>query len=184
MSVHHPNRRLQRLAIRTALVVSLGCALAQPAAAADDAVGIFRVRSSDVSITALIELAATRSMTFKRLLTLIQASDGIVYVEPGDCGHGTRACLKTWMESRGANRFLRVMVDRRKSDSEVDFMGSIGHELQHTVEALSEPATIDSVGLYNFFCRIAPTDRHRFETMAAITAGDAVRNELRVRRPL
>jgi hypothetical protein len=182
MSVQLPNRRLHRLASRAALIVSLGCAVAQPAVAAADETAIFRVRSSDGAITALIDLAATRSLTFKRLLALIQASDGIVYVEPGDCGHGTRACLKGWMRASGSNRFLRVMVDRRKSDSEDDFTGSIGHELQHTVEALSEPATIDSVGLYNFFNRIAPTNSQRFETTAAIKAGDAVRIELRRNR--
>jgi hypothetical protein len=182
MSVNHPNRRLQGLAIRAALIVSLGCSLAQPAAAASDGSAMFRVRSSDRTITALIDLAATRSLTFKKLLTLIQASDGIVYVEPGNCGHGTRACLKVWMGTSGSTRFLRVIVDRRKADSEMDFAGSIGHELQHTVEALSEPKTIDSVGLYNFFGRIAPTDGNRFETTAAISAGDAVRNELRHRR--
>jgi hypothetical protein len=182
MSGHHTNRRLQRLAMRAALIASLGGFLPQPAVAATDEVAIFRVRSSDSTITTLIDLAATRSLTFKRLLTVIQASNGIVYVEPGNCGHGTRACLKTWIGVGGPTRFLRVIVDRRKANSEVDFIGSIGHELQHTVEALSEPATIDSVGLYNFFSRLAPTDSHRFETVAAITAGDTVRSELGARR--
>jgi hypothetical protein len=182
MSVHHQIRRLRRLAIRAALVTFVGCALVSPAAAEGDAPTIFRVRSSDSSISALIDLAAARSLTFRRLLTLIQASDGIVYVEPGECGHGTRACLKVWMRSSGSNRFLRVVVNRRKADSDLDFMGSIGHELQHTVEALSEPGTVDGIGLYNFFSRVAPTSSNRFETTAAINAGDAVRDELRDRR--
>ncbi len=184
MSVYPPNRRLYRLAIRTALVASLGWSLAQPAAAAPDEAEavVFRVRSTDRAISAFIELAATRSLTFRKLVALIEASDGIVYVEPGPCGHGTRACLKLWMGAGGPNRFLRVMVDRRKADSDADFMGSIGHELQHTVEALSEPATVNSLDLYNFFNRIAPTSANRFETIAAINAGDAVRAELRGRR--
>lgn len=179
MSVHPPNRHLHRLAIRAALVSSLAWLLAQPAAAAPDEALIFRVRSSDSAITAFIELAATRSLTFRTLVALIQASDGIVYVEPGDCGaHGARACLKGWVGAAGPNRFLRVMVSRRRADSDIDFMGSIGHELQHTVEALSDPATINSAALYNFFSRIAPTSSRRFETIEAINAGDAVREEL------
>jgi hypothetical protein len=161
--------------------MSLGCSLARPAVAATDAAA-FRVRSSDTTITTFIDLAAARSITFKRLLGLIQVSDGIVYVEPGDCGHGTRACLKVWMGFSGRTRFLRVVVDRRKAGSDVDFMGSIAHELQHAVEALSERATVDSVGLYNFFSRTAPTAGPRFETTAAISAGDAVRDELSSRR--
>jgi hypothetical protein len=36
--------------------------------------------------------------------------------------------------------------------------------------------------MYNFFSRIAPTDKRRFETTAAINAGDAVRIELRRNR--
>jgi hypothetical protein len=184
MSVHPPARSLRGLTIMAALLASLGWLAAQPgAAAADDADAvIFRVRSTDRAISAFIVLAATRSLTFRKLVALIEASDGIVYVEPGPCGHGTRACLKVWMGVSGPNRFLRVMVDRRKADSDADFMGSIGHELQHTVEALSEPATVNSVDLYNFFGRIAPTSANRFETNAAINAGEAVRAELRGHR--
>jgi hypothetical protein len=181
MSVHPSPRRLRSLVIQAALVASLGWPLAQPAAASDEA-ELFRVRSTDSAISGFIELAATRSLTFRRLLALVQASDGIVYVEPGECGHGTRACLKVWMRTRGDNRFLRVTVDRRKARSDEDFMGSIGHELQHTVEALSEPSTVDSVGLYNFFSRMALTSGGRFETTAAINAGDAVRDEVARRR--
>ena len=60
-------------------------------------------------------------------------------------------------------------------------MASMGHELQHAVEALSEPGITDGRGLYNFFGRFAPTEGDRFETLAALRAGDNVRNELRRR---
>ena len=184
MSVHPSNRHLHRLAILAAFVASLAWPFAQPAAAAPDEAAILRVRSTDSAITAFIELAATRSLTFRKLLVLIQASDGIVYVERGDCGnHGARACLKGWMGAAGPNRLLRVVVNRRRANSDVDFMGSIGHELQHAVEALSEPATINTAALYNFFSRIAPSSSSRFETIEAINVGDAVREELGRRRP-
>jgi hypothetical protein len=176
MSVTSPNRRLRRLVLQVALVVSLAWPLASPAAASDEAT-IFRVRSTDSAINGFIELASARSVTFRRLLALIQGSDGIVYVEPGQCGHGTRACLKVWMQAAGSNRFLRVVVDRRRAESDEDFMGTIGHELQHTVEALSERSTSSGVGLYNFFSRAAQISGTRFETTAAIKAGDAVRVE-------
>jgi hypothetical protein len=169
------NRRLLSLGLEAALIVSV---LAHaPLVAAEDA-PFFRVRSSDQAISEFIGLAATRSLTFRNLVALIQMSDGIVYVEPGECGHGTRACLKLWMGASGSTRFLRVVVNRRRAYSDVDFMGSIGHELQHTVEALSEAKTVNSTGLYNFFTRTAISGE-RFETTAAIIAGDAVRHELR-----
>src|SRR6185503_16303047 len=126
MSLHPSNRHLHRLALRAVFVACLASPLAQPAAAASEEAAIFRVRSTDSTITAFIELAATRSLTFRRLLALIQASDGIVYVEPGDCvNHGARACLIGWMGAAGPNRLLRVVVNRRRAYSDVDFMGSI-----------------------------------------------------------
>ena len=94
-----------------------------------------------------------------------------------------RACLKMWMQVSGPNRFLRIMVDRQKASSDADFMGSVGHELQHALEALSQPSISDGAQLYNFFRRTAPTDDKRFETVAAVNAVHAVRDELRARRP-
>ena len=179
MTTQSPANRISR-PLGATLVAALAVATAQTASAQEPMMA--RVRSSHSAITALISEGRERSATFRRLVQTIDDSDGIVYIEEGQCHHGVRACLVLSVTPAGPNRILRVIVDTRKADW--DLMGSIGHELQHTVEALSEPATIDSVGLSNFFCRIAPTDRHRFETMAAITAGDAVRNELRVRRPL
>jgi hypothetical protein len=137
-----------------------------------------RVRSSDSTLAGLIDRAMRGSETFRRLITSIQASNGIVYVEPGRCGHGVRACLKMWMQVSGPNRFIRIVIDRTKSDRDVDVMGSLGHELQHAVEVLSEPAVTNGVTMYNFLRRTAPTDGNRFETTAAVNAGNAVIDEL------
>jgi hypothetical protein len=98
---------------------------AHPAATATDAPPISRVRSTDTFIAALISRAAKGSETFQRLLATIQRSNGIVYIEPGNCGHGARACLKLSVVANGPDRFLRVLVDRQKTDSDVDFMGAI-----------------------------------------------------------
>jgi hypothetical protein len=169
------NRRLLSLGLEAALIL---CVMAHAPRLAADEPPILRVRSTDQAIAEFIGLASTRSLTFRNLVSLIQTSDGIVYVEPGECGHGARACLKMWMGVGGSNRFLRVLVNRKRAGSDADFMGTIGHELQHSVEALSDPGTVTGLGLYNFFDRTAPTGRSRFETVEAIKAGDAVRREL------
>jgi hypothetical protein len=178
MGITAPNRRLHHLGLEVALLAFLGCVLAHPGEVAADEPTIMRVRSTDSTIATLIDLAATRSLTFRNLVSLIQASDGMVYVEPGECGHGTRACLKLWMHASGSTRFLRIVVSRPRGGSDMDFMSSIGHELQHSVEALSEPATVNGVGLFNYFNRTAMPGNNRFETVEAIHAGDAVRREL------
>jgi hypothetical protein len=86
-----------------------------------------------------------------------------------------------WVKVSGPNRFLRIVIDRQKADSDVDLMASIGHGLQHAIEALIEPAVTNGHELYHFFSRYAPTDSSRFATTAALNAGVDIRHELRVR---
>jgi hypothetical protein len=166
------------LAIRAVVIALAGTCLAQPIATADDQPRPARVRSTDPFLAALIERAATQSGTFRRLLVTIERTNGMVQIEPGVCGHSVRACLKMWMETTVSYRFLRVAIDRRNGDSDIEVMASMGHELQHAIEALSESRVTDGTRLYNFFRRFAPTDGDRFETTDAIHTGDAVRNEL------
>jgi hypothetical protein len=146
--------------------------------AAESPSPIPRVRSSDSALAGLIAQATRGSETFQRLITSIQASNGIVYLEPGRCGHGVRACLKIWVQVGGPNRFLRIVIDRTKSDRDVDVMGSLGHELQHAVEVLSEPAVTKGATMYNFLRRTASNHSNRFETTAAVNAGNDVIDEL------
>ncbi len=181
MELHRRTRRLQCLADRAVFIALAGIGLTQPVAAAGDEPPLVRVRSTDPSLAALIDRAATQSTTFQGLVATIQRSNGMVQIEAGPCGHGVRACLLLWLEMAASNRFLRIYIDRRHGDSDVDVMASMGHELQHAVEALSEPGITDSVRLYNFFGRLAPTNNTRFETKAGIFVGNLVREELRVR---
>ena len=90
--------------------------------------------------------------------------------------------MKMWMQVSGPNRFIRIVIDRSKSDRDVDVMGAIGHELQHAIEVLSEPAVTNGVTMFNFLKRTAPTDRIQFETTAAVETGNAVIDELMERR--
>jgi hypothetical protein len=178
MGIAAVKRRIRRLGVRA---VTIACLVVPPAAsstAAAEESPMLRVRSSDPSITELIELASARSQTLRNLVALIQTSDGIVHVEPGVCGHGARACLVIWMSATESARFLRVIVNRKRASSDRDFVGSIGHELQHTVEALSDPGTVDSIKLYNFFSREGRPSGTRFETDKAIKVGNAIRDEL------
>ena len=52
-----------------------------------------RIRSSSASLAALIARVTEHSATFRALIDAINASDGIVYVEAGECGHDVTACL-------------------------------------------------------------------------------------------
>jgi hypothetical protein len=182
--------RLSRLTVWIILTFGFGLSAVptpaaqgtEPAAAEADRPSVAHIRANRPAVAGLIREATAHSVMFRQLVDTIQRTDGIVYVEEGECGRQRlRACLLMWMSATGRNRFLRVLVDPRRADSEADMMGSIGHELQHAIEALSDPATTDGVRLYNFFRRLAPTDSARFETTAAINAGNTVYDEVRRR---
>jgi hypothetical protein len=159
------------------MMTALACA-ARPACASDvDGEAIHHVRSSNASIVALISMASQQSRTFRALIETIDASDGIVYVEVGPCGRGVRACLVS-VKSGGRHRFLRVHV--RMGEADWDVMGSMGHELRHTIEVLSNPSVTDTAGLPYFYLHMASSGGFLkpFETEAAVAAGDAVRAEV------
>jgi hypothetical protein len=134
-----------------------------------------RVRSSHPYIRAMIEEAQVRSATFRALVGAIEATNGIVYVEEGNCGHGVSACLPLVVTPSGDYRILRVLVDARRQDWDV--MSSIGHELQHAFEVLSQPgAQTGDRAFYEFYR--AGKSVERFETEQALRVGQAVRNEI------
>jgi hypothetical protein len=80
------------------------------------------------------------------------------------------------LELAGPNRLLRILVDPRRAPG-CELIASIGHELQHALEALSNPSIRTSFGLSSFFHQIGPEGSRRFETPEAIQAGVAVAEE-------
>jgi plastocyanin len=134
------------------------------------------VRSSQSGLTALIARANAQSQTFRRLSNDVNASDGIVYVEPGRCGHGVTACL-TNVTIAGGTRILWVRVDTRKH--ETDLIASIGHELRHAIEVLGNPRITTNAAMHLFYVREGVVrGSGAFETPAAVEAGKAVRAEV------
>jgi len=150
----------------------------RPARADDlDAETVRHVRSSNASIVALIGLASQQSKTFRGLIETINASDGIVYVEKGECGRSVRACLVS-VTTGGGHRYLRVIVNTAEADW--DLMGSIGHELRHTIEVLSNRTVTATASLHSFYLHSGSTGGFLkpFETDAAVETGAAVRAEV------
>jgi hypothetical protein len=156
----------------TLLVATAAAAAPLPA----DINGMPRVRSSHSYIRAMIDEATRRSKTFRRLVEAIEATNGIVYIEHGECGHSARACLSLNVTPAAQFRILRVLVDSRQPDWDV--MSSIGHELQHAVEVLQNESLTTAEAVYLFYSRESPTGGDAFETSAAIKAGNTVRSEV------
>ena len=139
-----------------------------------------RVRSSDHALASLIDQATKRSQTFRSLVTTIQASDGIVYVEPGTL-RPRRTCVLEDLDASQSSESIPP-----DHDPAIDERHRRGyHECDWTRVAAWDrgardaPAVKDGVSMFSFLQRTARTDSNRFETAAAVNAGDAVYDELR-----
>ena len=135
------------------------------------------VRSSHPYIRAMIAEAQVRSPTFRRLVDSIEGTDGIVYVEQGDCYHRLRSCLPPLVTAAGAFRFLRVIVDPRQQDWEV--RSDIGHELQHALEVLSDPTARTDASLFFLVSKSSFGAAEIRETPEAVTAGESIKKEVK-----
>ena len=136
-----------------------------------------RVRSENSMIAQLIAYAPGASVTFRGLVEAINDTNGIVYVESGQCGEGARACLVHRIHLAGPNRILRVVINLRRDRREL--IGAIGHELHHALEVLREPGITTSQGMFFHFFGSSSSATRRFETKAAVEAGLQIERELR-----
>jgi len=158
------------------LVAIPGTAVTQPLGDEATPAGMSRVRAGHQELRALMTRASEQSLTFRRMVETINASDGIVYVVPGLCGHGVAACL-TNVTTAGDKRILWMRVDTRKH--EIDLMASIGHELRHAIEVLGDPTITTNAAMHLFYVREGVVrSSGAFETAAAVEAGRAVRVEI------
>jgi hypothetical protein len=174
-------RRLRRGVMYSVMAGLLGGTTFGVRAEGDGHTAVFpRVRSSTPAIARLMGEASARSATFRELVSTIERTDGIVYVEPGVCRHGVRACLSLSITPAGSYRILRVLVNL--ATDVIELMATIGHELQHALEILTQPRVRTTSEAYMYYTREAATSRDVFETGAAIRAGLAVERELAARR--
>jgi hypothetical protein len=135
------------------------------------------VRTASRTIAAAIDTAMERSATFRALVATIEASDSIVFLTEGTCQHQARACFVA-LKPAGAFRLMFVEIDSRYVDW--DLMGSIGHELRHTVEVINDPSVRTDAEKYFLYRRIGwHSTNGNPETIEAMDAGNAVRAEVR-----
>lgn len=167
-----------RLVLGTAVMLA-AAGLAGPAgAAADELSG---VRSTSPAIRELVDDAMWESPTFRGIVRAIVATDGIVYVEEGVCRHGVHACLLLDVTPAAGYRILRILVDRHGTlahRGRLDLTATIGHELTHALEVLSERTIRSASAIFLFYVQRAPTGNAAFETPAAIAAATRIRGEI------
>jgi hypothetical protein len=124
----------------------------------------------------LLAIGTTRSPTFQRLLTRLERSDVIVYVDVTlDVPPHVIGVLRFLAASRSA-RFVVLRLDRTCDSSAL--VGILGHELQHAVEVADAKDVTSPDDLARLYRRIGvQTGQGMYDTDAARQAGDDVRDE-------
>jgi hypothetical protein len=144
-----------------------------------------RVRTESRGIATVIEEASSRSATFRELLGTINRSDGLVYIEEGECPQHVPACMIHAVQLAGPSRVLHVKLDPRRNKlsanpTDPELIGTLGHELQHVIEVLRQPELRRDVDLANFFSREGTHSSERaIETEGAVHIGIQIAEEVK-----
>jgi hypothetical protein len=111
-----------------------------------------RIRPTSAELATALDRGYDASATFRRLVDTLEQSPVLVYVETGRCPAIRRqrlnACLARLATAGGARYLhLRVVVDATLPANHL--IATIGHELQHAVEAAESAsgAAIDRRGV-------------------------------------
>jgi len=142
-----------------------------------------RLRSDDPLVTTLVTRGLDGSETFRRLFQRLEQSDLIVHLRRGtNVPRGS--AYNQFITHAGSYRFVRITLNVAKTDD--DDVALLGHELHHAVELAEAPAVDDDRDYQRLYQRIGYESCSRaaprcYETDAAVKAGRAVLNELRIK---
>ena len=152
------------------LVALVGLSLTIHGTPAYQGPAIPRVCSENPLLSAAIVQGAQRSTIFRRRNRRSR-------VRPGRQVRTGRTCVPSHVPRVVRQEPApRILVNSRRAPG-CELIASIGHELQHALEVLSNPNVRTSFGLSSFFHQIGPEGPRRFETADAIQAGLAVARE-------
>ncbi|HKF68596.1 MAG TPA: hypothetical protein VKB36_18740 [Vicinamibacterales bacterium] len=165
--------------------LTLAVMLASRAPEAESQTPMNRVRATSAAIANEVAHARQWSPTFRALIDAINATDGLVYIEEGECRGHVRACLVHAVTVAGPHRLLHIKIDPRRNnfdtrDVDPDVVGLLGHELQHAAEVLRDPHLRTNADIANFYMREGTFSTGTvIETLEAERAGVVIADEVR-----
>ena len=139
-----------------------------------------RVRASDQRIVSAINDGLTRSGAFRDLISRVEESDVIVYIEMQSELRGGRLMGGVkFVTATTEFRYVRVGLNPDLTGNQL--IATIGHELQHVAEIGNAPSVVSRETLTALY-RVVGSENYarsdEWETVAAQRAGDLVRREL------
>jgi hypothetical protein len=134
-----------------ALVLSVTPAIAQTSSPA-----LTRVKPAGPEMRRLILEGHARSAAFRALVDEIQRSNAIVVVQIGLCANGRiRSCVSN-VDADVNGRYIRIKLNTKATDDRL--IATIAHELQHAVEIVRDPETVDATTTLSLYRRIGTND--------------------------
>jgi hypothetical protein len=143
-----------------------------------------RVRARDVLARLLLALGSRDSGTFAGLVTALEKSDLVVYIDAvPTIGNGPRGRLR-FLGAAGGLRYVHVSIDAGSTSWQAamqrrhDLIAILGHELQHAAEVAGTQVR-DLAGFVDLYQTIGSrVHTTAFDTPAARAAARRIRAEL------
>ena len=135
------------------------------------------VRGVGTLVPGLLRTGFTDSRTFATLLTRLEQSDVIVYVEDVPRLPGALDGRLLMLPPAHGYRYLRIQVALHGSSR--DIIATIAHELRHAIEVADASTVVDQDGLAALYRRIGLDHGHDlYDTVEAQEIGRLVLKEL------
>jgi hypothetical protein len=135
------------------------------------------VRTTDRALGKLLTRGYRGSRTFAALITRLQQSDVLVYIEAVPRLPGAIDGRLMMLPRAHEYRYVRIEIALRGAPE--DTIALIGHELRHALEVAEAPSVGDQDALARLYQRIGMTGGpHQYETLAAQETARTVRREL------
>ena len=138
-----------------------------------------RVRALDTRVQFALAEGTARSASFRKLLTQIDKSDVIVYVEFQPHLKNRFVGTMTWVTATQQHRYVRVSLNPELTGWRL--VATLAHELQHVVEVGEARSIVDAKSLSAHYRETGVEKVARseaWETYAAQAMGETVRREL------
>jgi hypothetical protein len=137
-----------------------------------------RVRAADPQLHDLLREGVARSATFAGLMTALNRSDVIVYIERLMTMPRDTVGRLTIVPMKAGARYLRIQI--RQGLTRHEAIAIIGHEMQHALEVALATEVRDATGLIELYERIGHSSggEHAYDTNAAQDTGRQVKREL------
>lgn len=148
-----------------------------------ESAGTVRLRPTQAMGRRLVSEGIERSPTIRRLVSELERSDVIVYIElRPDMAGGVVGSLR-FVAPSATDRFLHISLNRRHAWSTL--LAFLGHELQHAAEVAAAPDVRSADDLRTFYRRTGiRVGRDAYDSTAAQETGRLVHAELRGGSPV